>query len=122
MVILAVILKLPAGMCTGQLLVIAVLIVVWIALVSSWLSSPSAPPAMFGHLTSIHGKPEQTSTAPLSVAVPVVDSVEKLPGDCASAAPAASALANNAVAQIVRRIAITTGARQRPGRSSGRTG
>src|ERR1700733_10955713 len=66
-------------MWTGQPLVIAVEIVVWIALVSSWLSSPVAPLQR----TSIHGWPEHTSTAPPSVDVPVVDKVEKLPGDCA---------------------------------------
>jgi len=68
-------------MCIGQPLVTAVAIVVWIALVSSWLSLPVAPL----HLTSIHGWPEHISTSPFNVAVPVVVSVEKLPGDCACA-------------------------------------
>src|SRR5437879_3332957 len=74
-----VILYVPGGMCTGQLLAIALLIVVWKALVSSWLPSPTAPLQR----TSIHGFPEHISTSPLSVAVPVADSEEKFPGDCA---------------------------------------
>ncbi|HVH77903.1 MAG TPA: hypothetical protein VM782_00810, partial [Stellaceae bacterium] len=65
----------------------------WIALVSSWLSSPTAPL----HRTSIQGCPEQASAAPPNVAVPVVDRVEKLPGDCASAATATRAQATNAM-------------------------
>jgi len=71
----------PDGICTGQLLSIAVLIVVWIAAVSSWLPSPMAPL----HHTSIHGCPEHIMTSPFKVAAPVVDRVEKLPGDCAFA-------------------------------------
>src|ERR1700726_1720487 len=74
-------------MLTGQLLVTAVLIAVWIAPVSSWLPSPTAPPDMLGHRTSSHGRPEHIRTSPFRVVVPVVDSVEKLPGDCASGPP-----------------------------------
>ena len=60
-------------------------IAAWMAAVSSWVPSPTAPPARLGHRTSIHGRPEQISTSPLRVAVPVVDNVEKSPGACASA-------------------------------------
>src|SRR6516165_4685225 len=63
-------------MCTGQLLVIAVEIVILIAIVSSWLSSPTAPL----HRTSIQGRPEHINMSPPIVAVPVVDRVEKFPG------------------------------------------
>src|SRR5438874_12500493 len=107
-------------MNTGQLLAIALLMVVWIAALSSWLSSPTAPLQR----TSIHGRPEHISTSPLRVAVPVVDSVEKLPGDCARAldparTPAISAAAASAPSiHVVGRIRLTSGARQRPGRSS----
>jgi hypothetical protein len=110
----------PAGTCTGQLLAIAVLIVVWKALLSSWLSSPTAPL----HFTSIQGRPEHIRTSQLRVAVPVVDSVEKLPGDCASALQATSPPAISVAAvsarsiHVVGSIRVTTGARQRPGRSS----
>src|ERR1700730_3015791 len=79
-------------MLTGQLLVTAVLIAVWIALVSSWLPSPPAPL----HRTSSHGRPEHIRTSPFRVAVPVVDSVEKLPGDCASAPQAVKQIASAA--------------------------
>src|SRR3954452_5727120 len=68
-------------MCTGQLLATAVFMVVWIAVVSSCVPSPMAPL----HLMSIHGRPEHISTSPFRVAAPVVESVEKLPGDCARA-------------------------------------
>src|SRR5579864_5160539 len=68
-------------MCTGQSWAIAALIVVWIALVSSWVSSPTAPLQR----TSIHGRPEHISTSPPRVEMPVVERVEKLPGDCACA-------------------------------------
>lgn len=68
-------------MWTGQPLAIALLIVVWMALVSSWESSPSAPLQR----TSIHGLPEHIRASPPSVAVPDVVNVEKFPGDCESA-------------------------------------
>src|SRR5215212_1300664 len=68
-------------MCTGQLLVTAVFMVVWMAVVSSCVPSPTAPL----HLTSIQGRPEHINTSPFRVAVPVVESVEKLPGDCGRA-------------------------------------
>src|SRR5437016_7293141 len=119
-----VILYVPAGTCTGQLLAIALLIVVWKALVSSWLPSPTAPLQR----TSTQGRPEHISTSPLRVAVPVVDSVEKLPGDCASAlhairTPALSAAAVSARSiHVVGGIRFTTGGRQSPGRSSRRKG
>src|SRR5436853_5770971 len=92
-----VILYVPGGMCTGQLLAIALSIVVWKALVSSWLPLPTAPLQR----TSIQGRPEHISTSPVRVAVPIVDSVEKLPGDCARAlaptrTPAISAAALSA--------------------------
>jgi len=85
-------------MRTGQLLAIAVAIVVWIALVSSWLSSPNAPLQR----TSIHGRPEHISASPPRVAVPVVDRVEKLPGACASAPETARALASSAASAMAR--------------------
>ena len=68
-------------MWTGQPLAIALLIVVWMAVVSSWESSPSAPLQR----TSIHGLPEHIRASPPSVAVPDVVNVEKFPGDCESA-------------------------------------
>src|SRR5688500_17443919 len=46
------------------------------------------------HLTSIHGRPEHISTTPLKVAVPVVVSVEKVPGACASGLPGIEPTAN----------------------------
>src|SRR6266436_709184 len=106
-------------MNTGQLFAIALLIVVWIADRSSWLSSPTAPLQR----TSIQGCPEHISTSPLRVAVPVVDSVEKLPGDCARALQAIRTPALNVAAvsarsiHVVCSIRITTGARQSFGRS-----
>src|ERR1700676_541463 len=102
--------------------------VAWIAEVSSWLSLPTAPPDMLGHFTSIQGRPEHIKTSTLRVAVPVVDSVEKLPGDCASALQAARTPAISAAAVSVRSIhvvgsiGLTTGARQSPGRSSRQRG
>src|SRR5260370_39320747 len=95
-----VILYVPAGTCTGQLLAIALLIVVRRALVSSWLPSPTAPLQR----TSIQGRPEHISTSPLRVAVPVVDSVEKLPGDCAKAPEATRPPATSAAAVSARSI------------------
>jgi hypothetical protein len=79
---------------------------------------------VFGQRTSIHGWPEHIKTSPFNVAVPVVDSVEKLPGDCASALPATSTQPSTAAAVSARsihltgNIAVTIAARQRPGRSS----
>src|SRR5215207_5135605 len=112
-------------MCTGQLLVIAASIVLWIAAVSSAVPLPTAPL----HLTSIHGRPEHISTSPFNVAVPVVDSVEKLPGACARAlhtakavAAASAPAASGRPIQPVQRIAVTSAARKRPGRWSRRTG
>jgi hypothetical protein len=55
---------------------------------------------MLGHLTSSHGRPEHINTSPLRVAVPVVDRVEKLPGDCASAPQAVKQIARAASAAI----------------------
>src|SRR5438445_3822263 len=75
----------PPEKCTGQPLVMAAAIVALIAVVSSWLPSPTAPLQR----TSIHGLPEHISTSPLSVAVPVADSEEKFPGDCARLGSAA---------------------------------
>src|SRR5437764_12189591 len=49
------------------------------------------------HLTSSHGRPEHISTSPPIVAVPVVDSVEKLPGDWASASAVANAPRKTAI-------------------------
>ncbi len=68
----------PAARWTGQLFAIALFIAVWIAAVSSWLPSPTAP----SQRTSNQGRPEHISTSPPSVAVPVVDNVENPPGDC----------------------------------------
>src|SRR5436190_24138096 len=90
----------PAGMNTGQLLAIALLMLVWIADRSSWLSSPTAPLQR----TSIQGRPEHINTSPLRVAVPVVDSVEKLPGACARALPATKTPAISAAAASARSI------------------
>ena len=72
-------------MCTGQLLAVPVLTAAWIAAVSSCAPSPTAPPAFAGQRTSSQGWPEHIKTSPFKVAVPVVERVEKFPGDCASA-------------------------------------
>src|SRR5215471_5253278 len=96
-------------MCTGQLLAIAAEIVALIAVVSSWLPSPTAPLQR----TSIHGRPEHISTSPSRVAVPVVDNVEKLPGLCAQVGSATPSPKANAASQ--RRRLITTCAPRRLG-------
>src|SRR6516162_11793172 len=96
-------------MCTGQLLVIAVEIVVLIAVVSSWLPSPIAPLQR----TSTHGRPEHITRSPPIVAVPVVDNVEKFPGDCAKLGRATPSPKANAASQ--RRRLITTCAPRKPG-------
>src|SRR5437868_10285091 len=93
-------------MLTGQLLVIAVLIAVWIALVSSCTSSPIAPPDMLGQRTSSQGRPEHINTSPFRVAAPVVDNVEKLPGDCALAGLRGQVTASRLMAHATIRVSL----------------
>src|SRR5262249_3560360 len=69
----------------GQLFATPLLMAACNAAVSSWLPSPTAPPAFAGQRTSSQGWPEHIKTSPLSVAAPVVVRVEKLPGACALA-------------------------------------
>src|SRR5438477_13050979 len=103
-------------MCTGQLLAAPVLTAAWIAAVSSCAPSPTAPPAFAGQRTSSQGWPEHINTSPFKVAAPVVERVEKLPGDCASAGD------NSRGPGIRRAIRLTEGVNRRVDRDPGCSG